>query len=279
MPRGDAVIAEAVSAAVALALAWLGSVLVPPALAAFGLGRANFEGRLVPTACGIVLLPSAVGPAVALSLTYRSFVPHEVLFIGLALWFAVLGLVDDIWGSGSVRGLGGHLRMLLRGKVTTGAVKAVGGGIGAVMVGLAVARRSIPEALLSALLIALCANALNLLDTRPARAGTAYVLFTIPLLVLWPQDTTPPALPALLLAAVLAYLPAERRRRAMMGDTGSNMLGAVLGLYCAVTLSMLTKVVVAAVLIYLHAYAEKHSLTEAIERRPVLAWLDHALRG
>lgn len=272
-------IAEAVSAAVALALAWLGSVLVPPVLAAFGLRRTNFEGKPVPTACGIVLLPAGVGPAVALSLKYRSFVPHEALFIGLASWFALLGLVDDIWGSGAVRGLRGHLRMLLRGRVTTGALKAVGGGGGALAVGFAIGYRSIPEALLNAVLIALCANALNLLDTRPARAGTTYVLFTIPLLVLWPQDATAPTLPALLLAAVLAYLPAERRRRAMMGDAGSNMLGAVLGLYCAVTLSPPAKVAVAAVLICLHAYAEKHSLTEAIERQPVLAWLDHALRG
>ena len=271
--------AEAVAVAVTLVLAWLGAVVVPPAFVAVGLGRANFEGRLVPTACGILLLPAAVAPATALSLMYGSFVPHEALFIGTALYFALLGLVDDIWGSRSVRGLKGHLRMLMRGSVTTGAVKAVGGSVGALAVGFAVQHRNVQEALLNALLVAMCANALNLLDTRPARAGTAYVLFTIPLLVLWPRGVTAPALPALLLAAVLAYLPAERRRRAMMGDAGSNMLGAVLGLYCAVVLSVPAKIGVGAALVWLHAYTEKHSLTEAIEKRPLLAWLDHALRG
>ncbi|MGQ9696472.1 MAG: hypothetical protein ACUVRO_00570 [Armatimonadota bacterium] len=201
------------------------------------------------------------------------------MFIGTALYFAVLGLVDDIYGNGSVRGIRGHLAALLRGKITTGAVKALGGGVGALAVAFTTPHGGVPDALLNALLVVLCANALNLLDTRPARAGSAYVLFAIPVMVLWPASKTPPALPALLLAALLAYLPAERRRQTMMGDTGSNMLGAVLGLYCAAALSLTAKMAAAAALIWLHVYTEKHSLSEVIEKRPLLAWLDHALRG
>ncbi|MGC8834188.1 MAG: UDP-N-acetylmuramyl pentapeptide phosphotransferase, partial [Armatimonadota bacterium] len=125
---------------------------------------------------------------------------------------------------------------------------------------------------------AFCANGLNLLDTRPSRAGSAYMLFSVILLV-WSREPPAVAVSSALFLAVLAYLPAERRRECMMGDTGANMLGAVLGLHAALVLGIWQKVAALAALVWMHLYSENHSLSAAIENRPLLDRLDKALRG
>ena len=79
------------------------------------------------------------------------------------------------------------------------------------LVGLLATRR-----LSGALLVGLAANALNQLDTKPGRALKAYVLAALPLRA--------PLVPAVLLA------PYDLREMAMLGDAGSNALGALLGL-------------------------------------------------
>src|SRR5213078_4496494 len=75
--------------------------------------------------------------------------------------FGAFGLVDDLWGDPGAKGLRGHLRALLGGRVTTGAVKAIGGAAVALLAGRML--HAGWAMLLAALLIALCANAFNLL--------------------------------------------------------------------------------------------------------------------
>ena len=277
-------------------IAWLLSKAVPRVfLEKCNLGRTNFEGKQVPTACGVVLLV-AVLPTLACAVVSHPHRPEAVLFAFAAPAFALLGLVDDIWGDRSAGGFKGHLKSLLAGKITTGIIKALFGGAAALGCGFALAfrkgalssthglieRQSLlqnsVEAVLTTALIALCANGLNLLDTRPSRAGSIYMLFSVILLV-WSREPPAVAVSSALLLAVVAYLPAERRRECMMGDTGANMLGAVLGLHAALILEMWQKAVALAALVWLHLYSENHSLSAAIEGRPILNRLDKALRG
>jgi UDP-N-acetylmuramyl pentapeptide phosphotransferase/UDP-N-acetylglucosamine-1-phosphate transferase len=165
-------------------IAWLLSKAVPRVfLEKCNLGRTNFEGKQVPTACGVVLLV-AVLPTLACAVVSHPHRPEAVLFAFAAPAFALLGLVDDIWGDRSAGGFKGHLKSLLAGKITTGVIKALFGGAAALGCGFALAfrkgalssthglieRQSLlqnsVEAVLTAALIALCANGLNLLDTR-----------------------------------------------------------------------------------------------------------------
>jgi len=81
--------------------------------------------------------------------------------------------------------------------------------------------------------------------------------------------------PALgLVGATLVYAPLDFRCQAMMGDAGSNLLGSALGTCWASHLHPAVQGVVLAALLALHAYAERHSLTDAIARRAPLRWLD-----
>jgi hypothetical protein len=159
---------------------------------------------------------------------------------------AALGLADDLW-SGPERGFREHLRS---GR-TTGMLKL----IGIPAVGLLATRR-----LSGALLVGLAANALNQLDTRPGRALKAYLAGAL-------------ALDAPVGIAVL-LLPYDLREMAMLGDAGSNALGAVLGLKSVERFTGRGRWVAIGALAGLTLLGERASIGAWIERTPGLAWID-----
>jgi hypothetical protein len=159
---------------------------------------------------------------------------------------AALGLADDLW-SGPERGFRAHLH---RGG-TTGVLKLVGIPV----VGLLATRR-----LRGALLVGLAANALNQLDTRPGRALKAYLAAAIPL-------RAPVGIAVLL-------LPYDLREMAMLGDAGSNALGAMLGLNSVKRFTGRGQWVAIGALAGLTLIGERRSIGGMIERTPVLSRLD-----
>jgi hypothetical protein len=164
---------------------------------------------------------------------------------------AALGLADDLW-SGPERGIRAHLRS---GR-TTGVLKLV--GIPAV--GLIATRR-----VSGALLVGLAANALNQLDTRPGRALKAYLVAALPL-------EAPVGIAVLL-------LPYDLREMAMLGDAGSNALGAVLGLSSVERFTGRGRWVAIGALAGLTLLGERTSIGAFIERTPGLSWLDRLGRS
>ncbi|HEY3017967.1 MAG TPA: glycosyltransferase [Gaiellaceae bacterium] len=159
---------------------------------------------------------------------------------------AALGLADDLW-SGPERGFHAHLRS---GR-TTGVLKL----IGIPAVGLMATRR-----ISGALLVGLAANALNQLDTRPGRALKAYLAGALVL-------DTPAGIAVLL-------LPYDLREMAMLGDAGSNALGAVLGLKSVKRFTGRGRWVAIGALAGLTVIGERTSIGAWIERTPGLAWID-----
>jgi len=159
---------------------------------------------------------------------------------------AALGLADDLW-SGPERGLLAHVRT---GR-TTGVLKL----LGIPAVGLVATRK-----LSGALLVGLAANALNQLDTRPGRALKAYLLAAVPL-------RAP-------LGVAVLLLPYDLREMAMLGDGGSNALGAVLGLNSVKRFTGRGRWVAIGALAGLTFLGERTSLGTWIERTPGVRWLD-----
>ena len=159
---------------------------------------------------------------------------------------AALGLADDVW-SGPERGFKGHLGA----GNTTGVLKLVG----IPLVGFLATRK-----LSGALLVALSANFLNQLDTKPGRALKAYLAGAL-------------ALRAPLGTAVL-LLPYDLREKVMLGDAGSNALGALLGLSSVSRLTGRSRWLAIGGLAGLTLIGERRSLGELIERTPVLRTID-----
>jgi hypothetical protein len=163
---------------------------------------------------------------------------------------ALLGLADDLW-SGPERGFRAHLA---KGS-TTGVAKA----LGIPLVALATTR-----SLRKAALVALAANALNQLDTRPGRALKVFAAGAM--LV---QGEAARYLP---MAVLLA--PYDLREMTMLGDAGSNALGAVLGFGSVGKLTARGQILCIAALAAFTAAGEARSLGALIERTPVLRELD-----
>jgi Glycosyl transferase family 2 len=164
---------------------------------------------------------------------------------------SAIGLADDLW-SGPERGFRAHLQ---RGR-TTGVLKLAG----IPLVGLLATRR-----VSGALLVGLAANVLNQLDTRPGRALKAYIAAAI-------------SLDAPVGIAVLV-LPYDLREMAMLGDAGSNALGALLGLNSVKRFTGRGQWVAIGALAGLTLLGERTSIGAWIERTPGLAWLDRLGRA
>jgi hypothetical protein len=163
---------------------------------------------------------------------------------------AALGLVDDLW-SGPERGFGAHLR----GGATTGTLKLVGIPLWALW-------RT--HSLSGAVLVALSANVMNQLDTRPGRALKAFLLGSLVV----GADSRGAVAVAVLLA------PYDHREMAMLGDAGSNALGAVLGLSSVTRLSGPRRIAAIGALAALTLLADRRSLGALIESTPGLRAID-----
>jgi UDP-N-acetylmuramyl pentapeptide phosphotransferase/UDP-N-acetylglucosamine-1-phosphate transferase len=184
---------------------------------------------------------------------------------------ALLGLVDDAL-SGPSRGWRGHGAAVLRGGFSTGALKAAG------TLGLALLVASgLPvgdgEFLLAAAVLVLATNLFNLLDLRPGRSVKAFVLLGAGL-TLGAWDADPLAALGLFAAPVLVAGLYDLRERAMLGDTGSNLIGSLAGLWLVLTLDTTGQAIALVVLAAITAYGEFRSISAFVERTPVLRHLD-----
>ncbi len=76
------------------------------------------------------------------------------------------------------------------------------------------------------------------------------------------------------LGPVLVQLPLDLRERGMLGDTGSNAIGAVAGLWLVLTLDRTGQAIALAVMAAVTVYGEFRSIAAVIDRAPVLRHLD-----
>jgi hypothetical protein len=176
--------------------------------------------------------------------------PAVVLGAPVVAPVVALGLADDL-GSGPERGLRAHLRA----GATTGTLKLLGIPLWALW------RTRSPS---GAVLVALCANVLNQLDTRPGRALKAFLAGS---LVLGGKPRG-----AVAVAVLLA--PYDHREMVMLGDAGSNALGAVLGLGSVRRLTGPRRIAAIGALAALTVLADRRSLGTLIESTPGLRELD-----
>jgi hypothetical protein len=190
---------------------------------------------------------------------------------------AVFGALDDHFGDSSNRGLKGHLGALTRGEVTTGAVKILGIGMTGLGCAVLTDRRVTPSArvgispstLTGAAVVAGAANLANLLDLRPGRALKVTVLAGVPLLAGGGGPSSAAAI-----GASLAVMAPDLRGESMLGDTGANAAGALIGVAAIERLGWRGRLIALAGLTALTLASERVSFTQVIESTPVLRDVD-----
>jgi UDP-N-acetylmuramyl pentapeptide phosphotransferase/UDP-N-acetylglucosamine-1-phosphate transferase len=131
--------------------------------------------------------------------------------------------------------------------------------------------------LVDGVLIALAANLGNLLDRAPGRTIKASLVMYVPLAFVLGQSAIGVAI-APVMGAAFGLLGDDLRERVMLGDTGANVIGAVLGLAVVLGTEETTRLVVMLVLVALNVAAELVSFTSVIDRVAPLRAIDRAGR-
>ncbi len=246
-----------------------------------GLVRENYRGALLAFPLGAVLATAALVTLAPLAfLNDRSHL--DLLEPGLRQWLpyllgiAFLGFLDDALGRGEAaatpRGWRGHWAALRGGSLSTGAIKAVGA---LALAAYAVSGRGLESwrYLADVALLILATNLFNLFDLRPGRAEKALGLLAAGL-CLGAWTLAPLELLGIFAGPILVGARLTLGERAMLGDTGSNLIGAVAGVWLLTTLGGEGRLVALGVVAALTVYGELRSISRTIDSVPPLRWLD-----
>lgn len=293
--------------------AGLGYVLRRKRIKASQWERTNFHGATVSLRGGVAMAGASVASAAvasALSDQPRAALGGVVASLGGGL----AGYIDDVDqgahdGGKVAKGLKGHLGALAHGQVTTGVIKIAGIGASALAASALVGSKATSvsgkaaDLALNTVLIAGTANLANLLDLRPGRALKATVLVATPLSYFSCADAKPeasgasgapsatPAAPASasgasaqrllasgLNAAAITALVEDLQETTMLGDTGANAAGALLGTSLAANDSWKLRLGTTLGVVGLILASEKVSFSKVIAANPALNWLDQLWR-
>ena len=295
------------------ACAGLGYVLRRKHIKASQWERTNFHGVTVSLRGGVAMAGASVASAAvasALSDQPRAALGGAVAALG----GGVAGYIDDVDqgahdGGKVAKGLKGHLGALAHGQVTTGVIKIAGIGASALAASALVGSKATSvsgkaaDLALNTVLIAGTDNLANLLDLRPGRALKATVLVATPLSYfscaaaktpasgasgapsakpVSPASTSGASAQRLLAsglnAAAITALVEDLQETTMLGDTGANAAGALLGTSLAANDSRKLRLGAALGVVGLILASEKVSFSKVIAANPALNWLDQLWR-
>ncbi len=232
---------------------------------------------------------------------------YAVPFI-LTVSAVLFGMIDDVFGSHGDKGFRGHLKAMFAGRITTGGLKLLGIGAVSAVYAWHASSRAAEQAgvtgagviagwwVVATLVIALSANLLNLVDLRPGRALKTYSVLGIGAGVLFVLDAaeryrvhaeqigalwgntevavTIGCMLVVLLGPVAAVWRLDLGERGMLGDAGSNAMGAIVGYLLAGSLALPWLVATAVVLLGLNLLSERVSFSRLIDTIPPLRYLD-----
>ncbi|MFN8051082.1 MAG: hypothetical protein U0Q22_06595 [Acidimicrobiales bacterium] len=249
--------------------------------------RTNYRSHPLATAVGLLL---AVVPAVVVGLDvvivdvarsigwpgqdgWGPLGAYGPVVVELAVAFAFLGVLDDLGGVGESGGFRGHLKALAEGRITTGLVKLVGGPLFTLVIlsgDMAQAGRL--GHLRDAALICLAANLANLFDRAPGRVNKVGQIAFVVLALATRSTRLVPV--AATMGGAAALLPGDLRESFMLGDAGSNVIGAVVGVGVVATTTETQRWILVAVLLGLNLTSEFVSFSRVIDAVPPLRRLD-----
>ncbi|NLO81588.1 MAG: hypothetical protein GX094_00765 [Clostridiales bacterium] len=242
-------------------------------LKADGRHISNYRGRPVVTGMGLALMfPCLFG---MLPFLLEGVKADCLSYLAAVVSLVVLGIVDDMLGDGKVRGIMGHMKVILKGGLSTGGIKL----IIAVFLGAVLScyyYSHVFHRLLYALVFLLFINFINLMDLRPGRAIKVFLFLLVVLALLGRFSNIRIFLPVI--AAVPFYIKGEMNERYMLGDTGANLLGGMLGYYTIRVLSPVPAFAIASVLLLIQLAAEHYSISKFIETTPFLRHIDEMWR-
>lgn len=204
---------------------------------------------------------------------FNNIINQHSLFSSMIYLFIIVsavGFLDDLAGNKTQQGFKGHFKTLLSGKITTGFLKAFISFLVVFLVLLSYGFDSYFRLFLDLGIILLITNFVNLLDLRPARAIKFFLVFSFVLVLFLPLFAY--FIPVYI--ALIFYLPFELKAKMMLGDTGANFLGSVLGFPIVFFNNLLFETILLLLLIILTVISEKYSYSKIIEQNRFMNYID-----
>jgi hypothetical protein len=218
----------------------------------------NYRGVEIPGALGALLIvPLFFGGLVA-------WARPAWVMVSAGCAMGLLGLLDDLFAGARAGGFAGHFRALMHGRLTTGLLKAAGGGVTGLAVAYWLGDRGV-WVLADGALIALAANLANLLDLRPGRTTKVWLPAWVAVAVAGPPFAS------LVASAGLAG--------GLIAFVAVDLLGAAWGVLAVESLGSTGRLATLAVLAVLTIASEVVSFSDVIERVSVLRAVDRLGRA
>lgn len=184
-----------------------------------------------------------------------------------------IGIIDDFIDATERKRFKGHIKDLLKGRLTTGGLKAVVGLVLATLFSLSITNNYI-EIIINVFLITLFTNIINLFDLRPGRTNKVFILIsTILVVTAYIKDYNFIIYGSL--EVILVYIRYDLKAKSMMGDVGSNSLRMTLGIFCVLSQTLTVKIIYLTILIVLHIISEFSSFSKIIKNNEILNYLDN----
>lgn len=226
----------------------------------------NYKGKSILILGGLVFFTISFSIIVLYLFDFR-VTDYWSRYIFLIMLTSSVGIVDDLVGDKKTKGFSGHLLALFGGEITTGFLK----GLVIFSAALAISNGSnFLERSVNIGLIIFITNFINLLDLRPGRAFKAFFFLFLPAILYTEWHL-------FFIAIVLVFFlfaPGELRGKIMLGDGGSNVLGATLGFFYSSYNGLILKIYLLAIFIILNFLAEYYSFTEIIKNNKYLYFID-----
>ena len=230
----------------------------------------NYRGELIPSGYGLILGLNLIIILIVGTLLAIYEPESSMRFIILILTMTLIGFIDDTLGEKEFKGFKGHCKAFFyQSRLTTGFLKMFFSFV-IIFYLFFYWYFNLVAALRAAFIVLLSANLINLLDLRPGRALKAF-LFLASLILVFKGELLFLG-PSFIMA--LFFLPIDLKAKAMLGDVGANVLGAVLGMSFMLNSTIIEQVIILFVLISINLYAELYSLTTLISKNKLLNFVD-----
>lgn len=229
-----------------------------------GAFRRNYRDKWIPVSFGLYIFTIETLMLVLARDHLQFLLPFFLI--------TLIGTYDDLYGETTIKGLSGHLQAFFRGRITSGFLKAVVGLILSTYLAFTLSV-SFYEGLVRFFLILLMINMMNLFDLRPGRALKVFFLLFFILGILTFFFYQEP-LGWILFSILLIVFFQDVRAKIMLGDSGANLIGMHLGIWYAVYFPLIGQVITLLLLIILHIYTERFSLSRWIDQIPLLRKID-----
>ncbi len=229
----------------------------------------NYKNINIPIGMGLYFIaPLLLGSLFSMFFFHNRY--NDLIMTGCII-MGFTGFLDDMNTDTLNKGLKGHIKMLLKFKLTTGMLKAITGVFISFYISLSFSD-SIWLLLLNTFLIALFTNFMNLWDLRPGRASKMFLLLCLLLFFFLPFSGK--LYIGIMFFAVLYYLKGDLKAEYMLGDAGSNLLGFFIGSNCAIYINTNAKIIIFIFLVLIHITAEKVSFSKIIKENKLLNYFD-----